>query len=193
MPRPFLQPSCASRSRFERRVSRSLLPFGFAWLFLALRLSLRGRAIPAPHWRMLPSHLSVTRTHLGITRHLIHRRGPVTGSTSSSGSFAGMHFGLVSPSGSLISGLELPPACSSVTCSCSLKITFSYVPRFVSTFSGSRRSSKSFSGLPGACALAIKFGCVPDFIFTFACTRSRCSPKSLFAGLALPHAFTLVE
>src|SRR6266498_3851797 len=75
------------------------LPFGFAWLFLALRLSLRGRAIPAPHLRMLPSHLSVMRAHLGITRHLIHRMGPVSSTTSSPGSFAGMHFGLVSPSG----------------------------------------------------------------------------------------------
>ncbi len=69
----------------------------------------------------------------------------VSGATSSSGCFAGMHFGLVSPSGShvvaLISGLELVPVCSTVacprclTCSCSLKITFGYVPRFVSTFS----------------------------------------------------------
>ena len=148
---------------------------------------------------MLPSHLSVTRAHLGITRHLIHRMGPVTGSTSSSGSFAGMHFGLVSRNVPLISGLELAPVWPTVTCcltcSCSLKITFSYVPRFVSTFSRSRTSSESFSSLtlPRACALAIKFGCVPDFVFAFACPSSSCSPKSLFAALALPHAFALVE
>src|SRR5881396_2188580 len=115
---------------------------------------------------MFPSHLSVTRAHLGITRHLIHGTRPVSGATSSSGSFAGVHFGLVSPSGSLISGLELVPVCSAVVCS---------------------------SCLTCACALPIKFGCVPDFVFTFAFARSRCSPKSLFAGLALPHAFTLVE
>jgi hypothetical protein len=109
-----------------------------------------------------------------------------------------MHFGLVSPSGShvaLISGLELVPVCSSITCSCSLKITFSYVPRFVSTFSRSRSSSESFSALtlPRACALAIKFGCVPDFVLTFACTRSCRGPESLFAAFALPHTFALVE
>ena len=67
---------------------------------------------------------------------------------------------------------------------------FGYVPGFVST---SRFSSPSFSGLPGACALAIKFGCVPDFVFTFACTGSSASPGCLFAALALPHAFVLVE
>jgi hypothetical protein len=115
----------------------------------------------------------------------------VSSATSSSGSFAGVHFGLVSPSGShvaVISTLELVPVCSTVayprclTCSRSLKITFGYVSRFVSTFSGSRSSSESFSGLPGACALAINL--VPDFVFTFARTRSGCSLGSLFAGLA---------
>jgi hypothetical protein len=140
---------------------------------------------------MFPSHLSVTRAHLGITRHLIHRMGSVTGATSSSGSFAGVHFGLVSPSGSLISGLELVPVCSTVTRS--LRIPFSHVPRFVSTFSRSRSSSGSFSGLPGTCALTIKFGCVPDFVFTFACTRPSCSSESLCAAFALPHTFALVE
>jgi hypothetical protein len=109
-------------------------------------------------------------------------------STSGSGHFAGVHFSLVSPGGShvaVISGLQLVPGCPGViTCSCSLKITVSYVPRFVSTFSRSRCISESLSGLPGACALAIKFGCVPDFVFTFACTRSTCSPESLFAALA---------
>jgi hypothetical protein len=124
--------------------------------------------------------------------------GSVSGA-SSPGSFAGVHFGLVSPSSShvaVISSLELVPVCSGfITCSCSLKITFSYVPRFVSTFPGSRSSSESFSALtfPGAGALAIKFGCVPDFVFTFACTGSTCSPESLFAAFALPRAFTLVE
>ncbi len=179
----------------------------FAWLFLALRLSLRGRAISSARLWTLPSHLSVTRAHLGTMRshlglarpwsHLMRR---VTGTTSSSGSFGGMHFGLVSPGGSLISGLELVPVCSTVscpccliTCSCSLTITFSYVPGFVSTFSSSRFSSGSFSGLSGACALTIKFGCVPGFVFTFACARSGCCADSLLAALALPHAFVLVE
>ena len=133
---------------------------------------------------MLPSRLRVTRTHLGIARHLIRCMGSVSGASSSSGSFAGVHFGLVSTSGShvaVISGLELVPVCSGlITCSCSLKITFSYVRRFV-------------SALSRACALAIKFGCVPDFVFTFACTRASCSPESLFAAFALPRAFTLVE
>jgi hypothetical protein len=141
---------------------------------------------------MLSSRLGVTRSHLRITRHLIHRMRPVSGAFST-GSFAGMHFGLVSRNVPLISGLELVPVCSSVTFSCSLKITFSYVPRFVSTFSRSRSSSESFSALtlPGACALAIKLGCVPDFVFTFAC--SCCSPESLGAAFALPRAFALVE
>ena len=117
-------------------------------------------------------------------------------STSGSGHFAGVHFSLIPPGGShvaVISGLQLVPGCPSITCSSTLKITFSYVPRFVSTFS--RSSSESFSALTllGACALAIKFGCVPDFVFTFACTRSSCSPESLFAALAWPHAFALVE
>src|SRR5438067_8217967 len=171
----------------ERRLQQSS---AFAWLFLALRLSLRGRAISSARLWTLPSHLSVTRAHLGIAGHLIHRMRRVTGTSSSSGSFGGMHFGLVSRGGSLISGLELVPVCSSVTCSrcltrsCSLKISLSYVPRFVSTFSRSCRSSGSFSGLPGACALAIKFGCVPGFVFTFACARSSCSAGSLCADLA---------
>ena len=178
----------------------------FAWLFLALRLSLRGRAISSARLWTLPSHLSVTRAHLGTMRshlglarpwsHLMRR---VTG-TSGPGSFGRMHFGLVSPGGSLISGLELVPVCSSVTCSrcltrsCSLKISLSYVPRFVSTFSRSCRSSGSFSGLPGACALAIKFGCVSDSVFTFARSGSSCSASSLCAcAFALSDAFVLVE
>jgi hypothetical protein len=119
-----------------------------------------------------------------------------SGTTSRSCSIAGVHFGLVSTSGShvaVISGLELVPVCSTVACSCSPKITFSYSPRFVSTFSRTRSSSESFSGLPGACALTIKFGCVADFVFTFACTRSSGSLESLGAALALPRAFVLVE
>ena len=171
----------------------------FAFLFLALLLLAgRARAIPASHLRMLPSHLSVTRSHLGITRHLIHRMRSVSG-PSNSGSFASVHFGLVSPSAShvavaLISGVELVPICSSITCSCSLKITFGYVSGFVSTFSGFCSVSESFSALtlPRGCALTIEFGCVADFVFTFACTRSSCCPKSLRA-LALAGAFALVE
>ena len=62
---------------------------------------------------------------------------------------------------------------------------FSYVPGFLSTLSRFCSSSGSFSfAFPGARTLAIKFGCVPDFVFTFACTRSSCSPESLFAALA---------
>src|SRR4029077_7975863 len=113
---------------------------GFAWFFLlALRLLLSGRLgaiTSACPWRMFPSHLGVARSHLSITRshllimrHFVHRMGPVS---RTSGSFAGMHFGLVSPSGSLISGLKLVPVCFTVayprclTCSCSLTIMFSY-------------------------------------------------------------------
>ena len=125
--------------------------------------------------------------------------GSVSGASSTPGSFAGVHFSLVSASGShvaLISGLELVPVGSGlIACSGSLKIMFSYVPRFVSTISRACGSSESFSGLPGACALAIKFGCFPDSAFTFACTGSdsSCGPKSLCAALALPGTFTLVE
>src|ERR1700720_894548 len=65
-----------------------------AWLFLALRLSLRGRAISATsRLRMLPSHLRVTRAHLRIARHLIRCMGSVSGASSSPGSFAGVQFG----------------------------------------------------------------------------------------------------
>jgi hypothetical protein len=94
--------------------------------------------------------------------------GSVSGAPSP-GSFAGVHFGLVSASGSLISGLELVPVIFGAD----------LVP--------------VFSEIPCACALAIMFGCVSDFVFTFACTRSSCSPKSLCAALALPRAFALVE
>jgi hypothetical protein len=105
-------------------------------------------------------------------------------------------FRLISGPGSVsvILRSELVPVCSRfITCSCSLKITFGYVPGFVSTFSGSRSISESFSALTlsRACVLTIKFGCVPDFVFTFARSRSS-SPESLFA-LALPGAFGLVE
>src|SRR6266478_1696648 len=202
MPRPFLRRSCASRSRFEKACLTLALPSRFAGFFLALLLlSLWGRAIPSAHLRMLSSHLSVTRSHLGIARHLIHCMGPMS-SSSGPGSFAGMHLGLVSPCGShvaVISGLELVPVWPTVTCcltcSCFLKITFSYVPRFVSTLSRSHTSSESFSSLTlhRACALAIKFGCVPDSVFAFACPSSSCSPESLFAAFALPRAFALVE
>src|SRR6266576_48761 len=164
---PFLQPSFALRLLFEALpLTVTGRQLRFAWLFLALRLALRGRAIPAAHLRMLPSHLSITRAHLGITRHLVHRMGSLSGA-SSSGSFAGVQFGLVSPSGShvvaLISGLGLVPICSTVTCCLSC-----------------------------ACSLEITFGCVPDFVSTFACPRSSCGPQSL-GTLALPSAFASVE
>ena len=123
---PFLQPSCALRSLFE---TLPLGVFGFAWLFLALRLSAgRGRMTSAAscRLRMLCSHLGTMRAHLGIARnrlrlvrHLIRRMRCVS-SASSSGSFAGVHFGLVSRSGSLVSGFDLVPVCSSVSCPCCL-------------------------------------------------------------------------
>src|SRR5262249_45765034 len=130
-----------------------------AWLFLALLLlSLRGRAISSARWWMLSSHLRVTRAHLGITRHLVHPTGrSVSRTCSSPGSFAGVHFGLVSSSGShmaLISGLHLFSFCS--VFSFPLKFTIISGPRFFSPFPRSRRSSGSFSG-PDACALPIKF------------------------------------
>ena len=59
-------------------------------------------------------------------------------STSGSGHFAGVRFALVSARVSLvplISGLQVVSVCSGFSCSCSLKITFSYVARFVSSFS----------------------------------------------------------
>src|SRR5439155_17086628 len=205
---------------FSQRVRDNAFHLGlrFAWLFLALLLLSAGRAgavTATSHLRMLPaSHLSVTRAHLGIARHLIRRMRRVS-RPSSPGSFAGMHFGLVSASGShvvaLISGLGLVPICSTVTCprslitcSCSLKVTFGYVSGFVSssfrpgarrpvlTFSRACCISGPFSGLPGACALAINFGSVPDFVFTFACTRSSCGPGSPFAPFPLSDSFVLV-
>jgi hypothetical protein len=130
-----------------RRLQHSL---AFAWLFLALLLSLRSRAITSTsRLRMLPSHLGTMRNRLGLARPLSHLMGPVSGA-SSPGSFAGVYFGLVSPGGSniaLISGLELVPVCSGL-------ITCAYT-------------------------LAIMFGCVPDFVFTFACARSRCTAFAL--------------
>src|SRR6266487_339182 len=190
-PLPFLQPSCALRSRFEALPLTLAVPFlGFALLFLGLLRSARAGAVC--------SRLRDTPTHFGLTRLLSHLMGSAS-RTSGTGCFASVRFGLVSPSGShvaVVFGLELVPACSCVTCSsclsssCSLKITFSYVPRFVSTFS---RSRSCRSSLAGACALTIEFGCVPDFVFTFACTHSSCSPDSLFAALALPHTFALIE
>ena len=117
----------------------------FAFLFLALLLlAARLRAIPASCFRMISSHLGMARFHLGmlstylsVPRHLlIHRVLPVS-RTAVLGSFTGVCFGLVSPV-SVIFGLELVPTFSSVTCSCSLKISFGYVPRFVFTFSRSK-------------------------------------------------------
>src|SRR5882724_4225282 len=168
---------------FSQRVRDNAFHLGlwFAWLFLALLLLSAGRAgavTATSHLRMLPaSHLSVTRAHLGVARHLIHLMRRVSG-PSSPGSFAGMHFGLVSASGShvvaLISGLGLVPVCSTVTCArclitCSLKITFGYISGFVSSpfRPGARRPvltfccacciSGSLSSLTGACTLAINF------------------------------------
>src|SRR5439155_17806796 len=106
---------------FSQRVRDNAFHLGlrFAWFFLALLLLSTGRAgtvTATSHLRMLPaSHLSVTRSHLGIARHLIHLMRRVSGA-SSAGSFPGVHFGLVSASGShvvaLISGPGLVPICS---------------------------------------------------------------------------------
>src|SRR5262245_11422137 len=93
---------------------------------------------------MLPAHLSVTRSHLWIVRHLIHSLWPVS-CTSGPGHFAGVHFGLVSTV-PLIPLLGLVCVCSgfscqSVTCSSALTFVFRYVARLVSIFSRSRWSS----------------------------------------------------
>jgi hypothetical protein len=82
-----------------------------------------------------------------------------------------MHFGVFSTNIAFISGLELAPICSGlITRSCSLKITFVYLPDFVFTFA-SGRSYRTACGSRCAC----------------------CSPESLFAALTLPHTFALVE
>src|SRR5436190_23929111 len=169
---------------FSQRVRDNAFHLGlrFAWLFLALLLLSAGRAgavTATSHLRMLPaSHLSVTRAHLGIARHLIRRMRRVS-RPSSPGSFAAMHFGLVSASGShvvaLISGLGLVPICSTVSCprcliTCSLKITFGYVSGFVSS-----------SFRPGA----------RRPVLTFSSTRCSCGPGSLSAAFALSHTFVL--
>src|SRR5215469_17009176 len=88
--------------------------------------------------------------------------------------FAGVHFALASAHVSpvpLISGLELVAVFSSVTRS--LKITFSQVPRFVSTFSRA------------ACSLALSE-------FVFSSRSDSCCFQSL-CTLALPSALALVE
>src|SRR4029453_107961 len=82
-----------------------------------------------------------------------------------SGHFAGVHFGLVSLKISLlvhvIFSSALVPVFFSIH-SCSLKITFGYVPGFVSTFSRSCRISESFSALTlsGACAFTLSLGLI---------------------------------
>ena len=84
---------------------------------------------------MLHSHflLLMLRAHLLVMhRLLIHRMLPA----STAGHFAGVRFTLVSARVSLvplISGLHVVSVCSGI--SCSLKITFSHVPGFISTFS----------------------------------------------------------
>jgi hypothetical protein len=161
---------------------------------------------------MFPAHLSVTRAHLGtmrshfgLARPLIHGARPVSSATPSSGCFGGVHFGLISRSGSLISGLGFVPVCATVSCprrlitsSCSLTTMFSYVPGFLSTLSRFCSSSASFSfALPGACALAINIVCIPDLVFTFAraCTGPSSSgrPGALSASFALFSAVGFVE
>ncbi len=117
------------------------------------------------------------RSRLRLARSWSHLMGPVSGTTSGSGHFAGMRFALVSPSisVSVIFRSDLVAVFSRTTCPFS--VTFSYVPPFVPTVS---------------CSLKITFGCVSDFVFTFARSGSTCSPESLGA-FALSHAFVLVE
>jgi len=96
----------------------------------------------------------------------------------SSGSFAGVHFGVVSTNIPLISGLELAPICSGfITRSCSLKIACGYLPDFVSTFASARSSYAT---------------CGSKSLPTLTLSRTAC-PESLFAALALPHTLALVE
>src|SRR6185312_8005736 len=208
LPLPFQQLSSALRSPFETTSTDHSAPSVLAWLFLGLRLCLRSRAITSCRWRTFPCHLGVARSHLGISRshlwimrHFVHRMGSISG-TSGSRSFAGVRSGLVAGLHvvGLASGLKLVPVCATVACSrCftgsfSLKITFGHVSRLVSTVSCCRVSDfVSALTLPRARALAIDFGRVPDFVFTFACTRSRRSPRSLFAALACRHAVVLIE
>ena len=116
------------------------------WLFLALLLlSARLGAISSTlHLWVLAAHLSVTRSHLWIARHLIlHVR--LASRTSGSAHVAGVHLGLVSahvagvhlglvsphvPHVALISGLELVRVFFTVH-SCSLAVMFSHVPGLV--------------------------------------------------------------
>src|SRR4029453_5010798 len=107
--------------------------------------------------------------------------------TSGSGHFARVHFGLVSLKISLLVHVIFG------FYPCSLAVMFSHVPGLVFTFFPCQTMSFCAFTLPRACALAIKFRCVPDFVFTFTCTRSSCSAESLFAALALPRTFALVE
>ena len=100
---------------------------------------------------MLPTHLLLVMLHL-----LIHRMLPVS-STSGATRLACVHLGLVPAHVSpvpLVSGLHLVSVCSGFSCfsvigsrTGFLKVTVSYVPRFVSSFSSSR-----------CCSLALTFG-----------------------------------
>src|SRR5215813_24628 len=174
MAHPFLRPSCGLRSRSEAALLTVAVRSVLASLFLILLLlPLRGRAIPAYRLRTFPTHLGVTRSHLWIMC-FIHPLGSVS-CACRLGDFAGVHFRLVSPHVSpvpLIPGFELVSGCSGfsssccLTCSRSLKITLSYVPRFVSSFS--RSSSRTRS-------LTISY--VPPFVSSFS--RSSCCSLAL--------------
>ena len=85
------------------------------------------------------------RSHLLMMHLLIRRMWSVSGASSSPGSFAGVHFGLVSASGShvaLIFGPDLVRMFSGTARP--LRMMFSYVACFVFSFSRSCRSTKSF-------------------------------------------------
>ncbi len=137
--------------------------FGFALLFLALLLPGRRSAIPS-RLRMFSSHLWTMRNHLWVD--LTSYRADETREQD----------------------LRLRPFCRSA-----LWLGFPEDFAACSLIFGLELVSICSGFITRACALAIKFGCVPDFVFTFTCTRSSCSAESLFAALALPHTFALVE
>ena len=147
--------------------SSRLRASGFVWLFLALRLSLRRRAISSTlHLWVLAAHLSVTRSHLWIARHLIlHVR--LASRTSGSAHVAGVHLGLVSPHVppvALISCLMLVSVSSALSCSRALPIIlFSDLFATVSRF--------ACSGFPSA-SVEITFVYVPICVSSFSSSRS---------------------
>jgi hypothetical protein len=104
--------------------------------------------------------------------------------TSGSSHLSSVHFRLVSSFFShvpLISGLDLVGVSSCLlTRSCSLNVTFSYVPRFVPACSSS---------------LALPLRQVPCLVSTFSGSRSGCSAcgSNFLCAFTLPPALGLIE